>query len=114
MQKLILTIAVLCFLFCSCVSRPVVDVWEDASLVAEQRAVIEQQRRTLDGMGSSIEQIHSGLGAARTDFERAWAESTDLRSQFAAIDTFVRAIITAERELENLQRADRPSDAGER
>jgi hypothetical protein len=113
MQKFILAVAVFCFLFCSCASRPVVDVWEDASLVAEQRAVIEQQRRTLDDMGSSIEQVHAGLGAARTDFERAWAEAADLRSQFAAIDAFVRAIIAAERELENLQRTDSGTDAGE-
>jgi hypothetical protein len=113
MQKLILATAAFCLLFCSCASHPVVDVWEDASLVAEQRAAIERQRRTLDGMGSSIERVHSELGAARTDFERAWEESTGLRSQFAAIDAFVRAVIAAERELENIQRSDRSADARE-
>jgi hypothetical protein len=112
-RKGFLAISAIFLLYNGCASRPVVGVWEDASLVAEQRAVIEQQRRTLDDMGSSIEQVHSGLGAARTDFERAWAEATDLRSQFAAIDAFVRAIIAAERELEDLQRADSGTDAGE-
>jgi len=62
---------ILSFLFVGCVSRPAVDVWGDAGLVAEQRAAIEQQRRTLADMGGAIGQVQSGLGAARTDFERA-------------------------------------------
>jgi hypothetical protein len=105
--------AAVCFLFGSCVSRPAVNAWEDASLAAEQRAVIEQQRRTLDSMGGVIGEVHAELGAARADFERAWAEALDLRSQFAAIDAFVRTVIAAERELEGLQRADSGTDAGE-
>jgi Zn-dependent M32 family carboxypeptidase len=105
--------ALLCFCFFSCVSHPVVGVWEDASLVAEQRAVIEEQRRTLIDMGVVVEQIHAELESARSDFARAWTEATDLRSQFAAIDAFVRAVIAAERELENLQRANSGADAGE-
>jgi Zn-dependent M32 family carboxypeptidase len=108
------TLAVSGFFFCSCVSRPVAGIWEDASLAAEQRAVIEEQRRTLDDMGSAVGQIQHDLGAARVDFERAWAEAADLRSQFAAIDAFVRTVIAAERELEDIQRADSGTDAGER
>jgi uncharacterized protein YcfL len=42
-QKKLWTVSVCFLLLYSCVSRPAVDVWEDASLVAEQRAVIEEQ-----------------------------------------------------------------------
>jgi hypothetical protein len=113
MRKSILAASAICFFFCSCASHPVVNTWDDASLVAEQRAIIEQQRRTLENMGGVIERVHIELGAARIYFESAWTEATDLRSQFAAIDAFVRAIIAAERALEDVQRSDSGTDAGE-
>ncbi len=97
-----------------CAHRSTVsDSWSDATLVADQAAVIEQQRATLDNMGEAIGQIRSTLADARGDLERALQEGGDLRSLWREIDAFVSSIIEAERALEELQRTDSGADAGE-
>jgi hypothetical protein len=97
----------------SCASRPVVDSWGDAVLVAEQRLVIEQQQRRYEEMGRVIDEIQSWLGRAIDQVTASLAGNGELKSQFAEIDAFVRAVIEGKRKLEELQRADSREDAGE-
>ena len=97
-----------------CASKPAhtADTWTDATLVAEQAAVIAEQRRTLDDLGQAVGAIRGNLEDARADLDRAVREAQDLGEQWSAIDRFVRAIIDAERRLEELQQADRRTHDG--
>jgi len=97
----------------ACVSRPAVGGWGDAGLAAEQRIVIEQQQQRLDDMGAAIESIHDGLGRAIDAVTASLDGNGDLKSKFAEVDYFVRAVIESKRRLEELQRADNSADAGE-
>lgn len=110
MRKLYL--AITCFCLCSCASRPAVPVWEDAALVAGQRTVIEEQRRTLNDLDRVIGEVQRDIRQAHADLERAIGETNSLREQWAAIDDFVQRVIEAERRLEDLQRTNRGEDAG--
>jgi hypothetical protein len=100
---LLISVLVCCM---SCASRPTVDVWGDASTIAQQQLVIEQQRATLVDMAESLGELQSNLEVARNELERSIATGTDIRTQWAAIERFVESIIEAERRLEELQRSD--------
>jgi septal ring factor EnvC (AmiA/AmiB activator) len=104
------------FLFFSCASKPspTADVWTDATLIAEQRAEIESQRRTLEDMGTALESVRGNLESARIDLARATEQVADIRTIFDEIDRFVRAVIDAERQIEELQSANSGADAGTR
>jgi hypothetical protein len=95
---------------CASKSAHTADVWADAALVGGQAAAISEQRRTLDDLGAALGAIQSDLNGARTDLDRALGETQDLRELFGAIDAFVRAVIDAERRLEELQQSDRGAD----
>jgi hypothetical protein len=57
----------LLFLFFSCASsrNTTTDTWTDATIVAEQRAVIEAQRETLRDLRESINGVRQSLESAR-------------------------------------------------
>lgn len=105
----VLTISI----FMSCASNHV-DTWGDAALVAEQRATIEQQERTITDMGEVVRTVRDELGYARADIERSLAQNNDLRKIWGDIKLFVEAVLRAEQSLEGIQSTDRPEDAGER
>jgi hypothetical protein len=107
-------IVLMCFCLLGCAGSKSVAIWTDATLVAEQAAVIEEQQRTLDDMGNTIGTIREDLAGARGDLERAISQVGSLREQWEAIDRFVRTVIEAEQRLEELQQPDRRADAGER
>jgi hypothetical protein len=94
--------------------RGTTTTWEDATIIAKQQLIIDQQQRTLSDMGDSIGEIRQGLGDARSNIERSLAENTDIRSQWGEIKRFVKSVLDAERGLEELQQSNRPADAEER
>jgi hypothetical protein len=109
-------VLILLFFISSCVSHPgdSSDTWSDATLIAEQRAVIESQQQTLRDMGDSIESVRVSLESARENVIRATEQVTDLRTLFREIDLFVKSVIDAERILEELQQSNSGEDAGTR
>jgi hypothetical protein len=98
---------------CKTVDRGAVDVFDDAVLVTKQQSVIDEQRRTIEDMGSVVESVREDLRLARGDVGQAIAETGDLRSQWRAIVLFVQRVIEAEQRLEELQRSNKSADAGE-
>jgi len=94
--------------------RPALDSWGDASLVAEQRLIIEQQQQRLNDMGEAIGRVQSGLERAIDTVTASINGTTDLASKFSGIDRFVRAVIESKRELEDIQQRDSGADAGTR
>ena len=64
-------------------------------------------------MGDAIEQIQNGLGRAIDSITASITGSQELTVLFGEIDAFVRAVISSKRQLEDLQRANLPEDAGE-
>ena len=62
-RKPIFSAVVFCYLVCGgCASRPShVDVWADATFIAEQTAVISERRRTLDGLEQAVGAIGETL-----------------------------------------------------
>ena len=104
----------LCFFgACSTTHNATTDVWADAAIITEQAAVIAEQQRTLEEMGGAVGEIREYLEGARGNLERAIEQAASLREQWEAIDKFVRAVIEAERGLEEVQRTDRGEEAGE-
>jgi PBP1b-binding outer membrane lipoprotein LpoB len=87
--------------------------WNDATLVAEQRLIIEQQQQRFDNMGKIIDEVQSDLGRAVDKVIDGLDGNRDLKSQFAIIDQFVRSVIESKRRLEILQSTDWTEDAGE-
>ena len=107
-------LAITLVVLAGCASRPSVDSWGDASLVAEQRLIIEQQRQRLNDMGEAVGRIQGSLGKAIDLVTASLEGSGDLASKFEGIDAFVRRVIDSKRELEELQRSDSGADAGTR
>jgi methyl-accepting chemotaxis protein len=113
MRKFILAIAVFCFLFCSCASHPVAGVWEDASLVAEQRAEIEQLKRDITDMGANRREISERIDSITAGLTDGLERCETINDIFTEIDRFVRELIDENNKLRSLQQSDRPADAGE-
>ena len=98
----------------ACSTGPAVMYGDSTGLAAEQRLIIEQQRRELEDMGTAITAVHDGLGRAIDAVTASLNGTGSLQEQFAAIDRFVRSVIASQRALEDVQRADGPADAAAR
>lgn len=110
MQKIIL--AVISFCICSCASHPAVDTWGDATLVAEQRAEIEQLRRDIADLATTQRQISERIGYAAERLESSLDRITTIEELWAAADEFVRSILAENERLRSLQPTDWGADAG--
>lgn len=112
---IIFTITVTAFMGC-CTHRHNVSgsSWDNASLVAEQRIIIEQQQSRFEYMERIVDEVQSNLGRAVDAVIAGIDGNTDIQNQFAVIDQFVRSVIEGKRRLENIQLADSGTDAGER
>jgi small-conductance mechanosensitive channel len=93
-------------------ARTGTDTWEDATLVAEQRAVIERQREYI----SDLERvIQAGAGNLRKAEERLGSleqGNIEFKDWLQRVDEFVRAVIAEQRRLEQVQFANSGADAG--
>jgi hypothetical protein len=112
MQKLFFSIVAFCFLFYSCASRPTVNAWRDASLVAEQRAEIEQLKRDITDMGANQREVSERIDRITTGLTRGLGRCETIEDIFTEIDRFVRELIDENNKLRGIQQPDRPTDAG--
>ena len=113
----IIFIGILFFTNCKTVNRPNLDssaIWEDATLVAEQRAEIEQLRRNLDDMGNLIQDVSDGIIRITDELSIGLERSRSIEDVFGEIDSFVRKLIDENRKLREVQSTDWGEDAGER
>jgi len=90
------------------------DAWNDATLAAEQRVIIDRQQRQLEDMGRIIRTVQADIGQAVEDFRESLNANKDLRSQFNNIDSFVRRIIEGQRQLEDWYKSIMGENAGKR
>jgi hypothetical protein len=110
----ILCIALLLTTCRSAPDRVVTDSWGDASLVAKQQLIIEQQQQRFDDMGDVLTEIHGNIDGAITAITSGLDGNASLEEQFREIDLFVRRIIESKRALEELLGANWGEDAGAR
>jgi len=90
-----------------------VDTWGDATIIAEQRAEIEQLRRDLNDMGGLVRDVSEGIVRITDELTDGLERSRSIEDIFGEIDIFVRKLIEANRQLGNIQPPDRGEDAGE-
>jgi len=109
------------FIGCASTKRVHTNNWENATLVAEQRAEIQQLRRDVADMGEYQQQVSDGIIGATERIERGTEQllnsiqrASSIEDIFREIDEFVRLILEENRQLRELQRPDRGTDAGER
>jgi hypothetical protein len=105
-DKLILVITVFTAL-AACTTkppRPAPAVGAMQADVGAQDALLQEQAITLGKMRENVKQIKSGIFSAREALQTALSQHDDLVEQFNAIDVFVRKIIEAENQLEELQK----------
>jgi hypothetical protein len=88
--------------------------WEGAAAVAEQRAIIEQQRQRIAGLERVIQSGAEHIRAAEERLGSLEDGNTDFEEWLRRVDEFVQSVIAEQRRLEGIQRTDRPADAGER
>jgi hypothetical protein len=112
MWKFIFAVAGFCLCFGSCASRPVVDAWEDATLVAEQRAVIEQLKRDLADMGAHQREVSERIDLITAGLTDGLERCETIEDIFTEIDRFVRDLVDENSKLRDLQRTDSGTDAG--
>ena len=117
-MRRILYAVIVALLFTGCCTNPgrvatATDIWGDATLVAEQRAEIEQLRRDLNDMGGLVRDISEGIVRITDELTDGLERSRSIEDIFREIDLFVRKLIEANRELGDLQPPDRREDAGE-
>ena len=90
------------------------DVWGDATLVAEQRAEIEQLRRDFTVLGKSIGKISDRINSITDELTDGLGQCNTIEDIFGEIDKFIRILIDENRQLRELQPADRTENAGAR
>jgi hypothetical protein len=117
MRRIIYAV-IIAILFTACTTNDRANVstgsWENVALVSKQRLIIEQQQQRFDDMERVIGEVQSDLGQAIDNVVAGLDGNSDLKSQFAIIDRFIRSVIESKRRLEELQSADWTEDAGAR
>jgi hypothetical protein len=101
--------------FSGCVSRrpAVVSNWDDATLIANQRAEIDQLRRNLTDMGNVIGEVSGRIDSLTEGLANGIERCENIEDIFRVVDQFVRKLIDENNQLRNLQPADWGTDAGE-
>jgi hypothetical protein len=77
------------FVFFSCAGKPNVDVWTDATLIAEQRAEIERLERDLNEMGEHQREVSDRIDSLTAGLTNSLERCESIESIFAEIDLFV-------------------------
>jgi outer membrane murein-binding lipoprotein Lpp len=126
-QRIFYVIAIITvLLLCGCASRPAVDAWEDASLVAEQRAEIEQLQRDIVILRTQLGDAQQFTQSSIESIDRAYAElesslagTENLQGSIDALTEFARQCLAEisrlrEYQSENIgvQSTNRGTDAG--
>jgi small-conductance mechanosensitive channel len=114
----VIVIAVITIFFGTCKttdSRHIApDVWSDATLVAEQRAIIERQREYISDLERIIQTGANNLRNAEERLGSLEDGNIEFANWLQRVDKFVRAVIAEQRRLEQVQFANSGTDAGER
>jgi uncharacterized coiled-coil DUF342 family protein len=111
-RKIIVPI-VLALVLVSCTSNPSVDAYSDGSLIANQRAEIEQLKRDITDMGTNQREVSERIDRITAGLTSGLERCETINDIFAEIDRFVRELIDENNKLRSLQRPDRTTDAGE-
>jgi len=90
------------------------DAWEDAAIIAEQRAAIERQREYIGDLERAIQAGASNLRNAEERLGSLEQGNIEFKDWLQRVDDFVRAVIAEQRRLEQVQRANSGADAGTR
>jgi small-conductance mechanosensitive channel len=88
--------------------------WEDATLIAEQRAVIERQREYIGDLERIIQAGAGNLREAEDRLGSLEQGNIEFKDWLQRVDEFVRAVIAEQRKLEQVQFANGGTGAGER
>ena len=111
MRKIIIPIT-LALVLASCASSPAASAYADGSLVARQRAEIEQLKRDIIDMESTQREVSDRIERITRGLEDGLGRCDTFEDIFAEIDRFVRDLIGENNKLRNFQRTDRPEGAG--
>jgi chemotaxis protein histidine kinase CheA len=111
-RKIIIPV-ILAFILVSCASNPYANAYSDGALIAEQRAEIEQLKRDITDMGANQREVSERIDRITAGLTDGLERCETINDIFAEIDRFVRDLIDENNKLRNLQRSDRPADAGE-
>jgi hypothetical protein len=110
-QKIIIPV-ILALVLAACASRPSAGGFSDGALVAEQRAELEQLKRDIADMGAAQREVSERIDRIAAGLASGLERCATIEDIFGEIDRFVRELAEENRKLGNLQRADRPEDAG--
>lgn len=103
MRRIIYALIIFTF-FVSC--RSVggnVSTWADATLVAEQRAIIEQQAKYITELERTIQRGIQSIDEATERLGRIEEGTVSLQDWLRRVDAFVQEIIGIKSELEQVQ-----------
>jgi predicted RNase H-like nuclease (RuvC/YqgF family) len=101
------------FIICSCATSNgnIADAYADGSLVARQRAEIEQLKRDIIDMESTQREVSDRIERITRGLEDGLGRCDTIEDIFAEIDRFVLDLIDANNKIRGIQRTDRPEDA---
>jgi predicted RNase H-like nuclease (RuvC/YqgF family) len=111
-RKIIIPV-ILALVLVSCASGPSANAYSDGSLIAEQRAEIERLKRDITDMGATQREVSERIDSITAGLASGLERCKTVEDIFAEIDHFVRELIDENSKLRELQRPDRPTDAGE-
>jgi chromosome segregation ATPase len=112
---------IVAFVFSTCTtSNHTAGGYANKSVIAEQRAEIEELKHNLADMGkykdevsSRIDSFTERVDSLTRDLETSLGRCESLEDIFTEIDGFIRELIDENNKLRNLQRTDWREDAGE-
>jgi len=93
--------------------RIIVNSWDDAALVAEQRLELERQSAYIAELERALQRGIEDLRAAREYLDSLESTNIEFGAWLQRVDEFVREIIRIQQELERVQRTNSGTDAGE-
>jgi uncharacterized protein YceK len=115
MCKIIIPVIIIIFVFSGCATTiPTADAYSDGSLIAKQRAEIEQLKRDITDMGTVQWEVSERIDGITAGLTNGLERCETIEDIFTEIDRFVRDLIDENNKLRNLQQPDRGTDAGNR
>ena len=89
------------------------DAWGDATIVAEQRAEIEQLLRDITDMGNYQREVSERIDSITAQLIDGLGRCDTIEDLFRAVDEFVRQLIEENRKLREVWRTDWGAATGE-